>query len=73
MSQTLTYTLEIRYPDEIDSDTWDEIIEASESHDDTDAKKVARWIGGALEAGEDVIGDGLPDRWRVKISGPIES
>lgn len=69
----LTFTLEVRYPDEIDSDTWDEIIEASESQDDTDARKVARWISGSLQDAEDAVGDGLPDRWRVKISGPIES
>ena len=34
MSAPLTYTLEIRYPDDIDADTWDAILEEADVRDD---------------------------------------
>jgi hypothetical protein len=63
----LTYALRIEYPEEIDADTLAEIEAEAESHDETLAAKIARWIGGDVDDAESHLSAVLPVGWCAAI------
>lgn len=64
---TITYTMRVVRPDEIDADTMADINEDADAQDATLDDKVARWLGGYVSEAADQLSAWLPQGWYAKV------
>lgn len=64
--ERLNYTLTISIdPNEVEPETYDELLDAAEPHDTDDG--LARWLGDKLSDAEDHLNSTLPEGFSAKI------
>lgn len=65
------FTLRVMSPEDdndIDLDTFQEIVAAREPHDDDDGA-ILRWLGSFTSEAEDTVNALLPEHWYAKVDG----
>ena len=64
---SISYTLTVHYPLDVDADTQAEVELAAEAHDTTDAERVERWVGGFVGDAASQLSAWLPEGWRATV------